>query len=67
MKFVIGILAFTLLCVSCNNSKPKDVVSSSVNQDSIQVKQPELPPLESGEVEYKDDAFREIVEIEGHN
>ena len=60
-------LLFALLFMASCHSKQKPSESQREVQDSTQVEQPELPPLESGEVEYKDDAFREIVEIEGHN
>ena len=60
-------LLFALLFMASCHSQLKPSESKPKAQDSTQVEQPELPPLESGEVEYKDDAFREIVEIEGHN
>ena len=60
-------LLFALLFMASCHSQQKPSESQPETQDSIQVEQLELPPLEAGEVEYKDDAFREIVEIEGHN
>ena len=59
-------LVAAFLAISCNSGK-KQTDPQPTAQDSIQVKQPELPPLEPGEVEYKDDAFREVIELEGHN
>jgi len=59
-------LVAAFLAISCNSGK-KQTDPQPTAQDSIQVKQPELPPLEAGEVEYKDDAFREVIELEGHN
>lgn len=50
---------------SCH-SKQKPSESQPETQDSTRVEQPELPPLEAGEVEYKDESmFGEIIELEG--
>ena len=65
MKVYIFFIALPFLVIACN-SKPKTSTPQPEAQDSTQVKQPELPPLESGMVEYKDDeAFGEVIELEG--
>ena len=59
------ILVAVIITLSCNSGK-KQTDPQPTTQDSIQVKQSELPPLEAGVVEYKDDeAFGEVVELEG--
>ena len=59
-------LLFALLFMASCHSKQKPSESQPETQDSTQVAQPELPPLESGMVEYKDDeAFGEEIELEG--
>ena len=64
MKYFSLLFAF-LFMVSCH-SQQKPSESQPKAQDSIQVEQLELPPLESGMVEYKDDeAFGEVIELEG--
>ena len=64
MKYFSLLFAF-LFMVSCH-SQQKPSESQPKAQDSTQVEQPELPPLEAGEVEYKDDeAFGEVIELEG--
>ena len=58
-------LVAVIIALSCNSGKKQTNPQPTI-QDSIQVKQPELPPLEAGVVEYKDDeAFGEVVELEG--
>ena len=59
------LFAIILIISSCNfNNKQTD--PQPTTQDSTQVEQPELPLLEAGVVEYKDDeAFGEVVELEG--
>ena len=42
-------LVAAFLAISCNSGK-KQTDPQPTAQDSIQVKQPELPPLEAGEV-----------------
>ena len=64
MKY-FSLLFALLFMVSCH-SKQKPSESQREAQDSTQVEQLELPPLESGMVEYKDDeAFGEVIELEG--
>ena len=59
-------LLFALLFMASCHSKQKPSESQREAQDSIQVEQLELPPLESGEVEYKDESmFGEIIELDG--
>ena len=59
-------LLFALLFMASCHSKQKPSESQREAQDSTQVEQLELPPLESGMVEYKDDkAFGEVIELEG--
>ena len=69
MMNIVHKISFALVAViitlSCNSDK-KPTHPQSKTQDSIQVEQLELPPLESGMVEYKDDeAFGEVIELEG--
>ena len=74
MKY-FSLLFALLFMASCHSKqKPsesqreaqKPSESQREAQDSTQVEQPELPPLESGEVEYKDESmFGEIIELEG--
>ena len=69
MMNIVHKISFALVAViitlSCNSGK-KQTDPQPTAQDSIQVKQSELPPLEAGVVEYKDDeAFGEVVELEG--
>ena len=62
----IFILFAIILIVSSCNLNNKQIDPQSILQDSTQIAQPELPPLEAGEVEYKDDeAFGEVIELEG--
>lgn len=59
-------LLFALLFMASCHSKQKPSESQPETQDSTQVERLELPPLESGEVEYKDESmFGEIIELEG--
>ena len=59
-------LLFALLFMASCHSKQKPSESQREAQDSIQVEQPEFPPLEAGVVEYQDDeAFGEVIELEG--
>ena len=59
-------LLFTFLFMASCHSKQKPSESQPETQDSTRVEQPELPPLEAGEVEYKDESmFGEIIELEG--
>ena len=59
-------LLLALLFMASCHSKQKPSEPQPETQDSTQVEQPELPPLESGMVEYKDDeAFGEVIELEG--
>ena len=59
-------LLLALLFMASCHSKQKPSEPQPETQDSTQVEQPELPPLESGEVEYKDESmFGEIIELEG--
>ena len=65
MKVYIFFIALSFLAIACN-SKQKTSTPQSEAQDSTQVAQPDLPPLEAGEVEYKDESmFGEIIELEG--
>ena len=69
MMNIVHKISFALVAViitlSCNSGK-KQTDPQPTTQDSIQVKQPELPPLEAGEVEYKDESmFGDIIELEG--
>ena len=58
-------LVAVIIALSCNSGK-KQTDPQSTAQESTQVEQLELPPLESGMVEYKDDeAFGEEIELEG--
>ena len=59
-------LLFAFLFMASCHSKQKPSESQPETQDSTQVEQLELPPLEAGEVEYKDESmFGEIIELEG--
>ena len=55
MKYCSLLFAF-LFMVSCH-SQQKPSESQPKAQDSTQVEQLELPPLEAGEVEYKDESM----------
>ena len=58
-------LVAVIIALSCNSGK-KQTDPQSTAQESTQVEQPELPPLEAGEVEYKDESmFGDIIELEG--
>ena len=62
---ILFALVVTLITISCNSGK-KQTHPQSKTQDSTQVEQLKLPPLESGMVEYQDDeAFGEVIELEG--
>ena len=58
-------LVAVIIALSCNSGK-KQTDPQSTAQESTQVEQPELPPLEAGVVEYKDESmFGDIIELEG--